>query len=138
MRLRADQIARHLAAGRLAPIYLIVGDEPLQAGECLDALAAAAREQGFASREIHTAGGGFNWDQLRAELNSPSLFAERRVLDLRLPEGRPGDNGAPLLREYAARPADDIILLVSALRGDKRAQWLRACAHKERIGFGQS
>lgn len=128
MRLRADQIARHLGAGRLSPVYLIAGDEPLQAGECRDAIAAAAREQGFASREIHTAGGSFNWGALRADLDSLSLFAERRLVDLRLPDGRPGEAGAPMLREYAASPAEDVILVVSALGADKRAQWFKALA----------
>ena len=128
MKLRAEQLARHLDAGRLAPIYVIAGDEPLQAGECLDLLAAAARKQGFVSREVFTAGGAFDWDALRAEFDSLSLFAERRVIDLRLPDGKPGDAGAALLREYAARPAEDILLVVSVHGGDKRARWLRALA----------
>ena len=117
MRLRANQLASHLKSGPLAPVYLVAGDEPLQAGECLDAIAAAARGQGFPS---------WNWELLRAELDSLSLFAERRLLDLRLPDGKPGDAGGALLREYAGRPATDVLLVVSAHRPDKRSQWVRA------------
>ena len=126
MRLRASQLEGHLRKGSLAPLYVIAGDEPLQAGECLDAIAAAARRSGFASRDVYTGGPSFDWSVLRAELDSLSLFAERRLLDLRLPDGKPGDDGAALLRDYAARPAEDILLVVSAGKTDRRSQWMKA------------
>jgi DNA polymerase III subunit delta len=128
MRLKPDQLASHLEQG-LAPVYLFAGDEPLQLMEAADAVRAAARAQGYTEREVFTADKGFDWGQLEAASDSLSLFAERRILEVRLPTGRPGTEGAKVLEGCAARPAEDTLLMVQAGKLDKGAQnsrWVKA------------
>lgn len=128
MRVRAEQLANHLASS-LAPIYLLAGDEPLQMAEAGDAIRAAARAQGFDEREVMHVDGGFDWNALSAAADSLSLFASRRLLELRLPSGKPGDVGARALTAYAERPAEDTVLLISSGKLDSRQQkskWFRA------------
>lgn len=128
MKLRAEDLPRHLA-GQLLPVYLLSGDEPLQLGEAADAVRRAARERGYDERELMHAEAGFDWQALTAACDALSLFAEKRVLDLRLPSGKPGDAGAKALTAYAERPAEDTVLLVTAGKLDKRQQqskWFKA------------
>ena len=101
MQVRPEQLASHLARG-LKPVYLVSGDEPLQFNESLDAIRAAAREQGFAERTVLDADTGFDWSRLAEAGASLSLFAERRLIELRLPSGRPGAEGGRALAAFAA------------------------------------
>ncbi len=128
MRLRADQLDAQLADA-LSPIYLITGDEPLQLGEAADAVRRAAREAGYSSREILDVGKGFDWNELAIEANSLSLFAEKRVIDLRLSSAAIGRSGSQALVEYAARLPEATLLLVTAPRLDRSQQgskWVKA------------
>jgi DNA polymerase III subunit delta len=128
MRLKPEQLSRHLEQG-LAPVYLFAGDEPLQLMEAADAVRAAARARGYTEREVFTADKGFDWGQLEAASDSLSLFAERRILEVRLPTGKPGTQGAKVLEGYAVRPAEDTLLMVEAGKLDKGAQnsrWVKA------------
>ena len=118
MKLRFDQLADHLQQG-LRPIYLLSGDEPLQLGEAADAIRAAARTQGFAEREVMHVEAGFDWNSLAAASNTLSLFAEQRLIDLRLPSGKPGREGGAALSGYAENPAPDTVLLISCGKLDK-------------------
>ncbi len=113
----------------LRPIYFFSGDEPLQLGEAADAVRRAAREQGFTEREVIHVDKNFDWNELLMASNAMSLFAEKRVIDLRLPSGKPGKDGGVALVEYAARPPQDTILLISSGKVDKRSQsakWYKA------------
>ena len=128
MRVRPEQLAAHLRK-TLAPLYLVFGEEPLQAMEAADAIRAAARERGHAERECLTVETGFDWNLLRQRAASRSLFAGRRVLDLRLGNAKPGDAGAKALGEYAARPAEDTVLLITAGKLDwstQKGRWFTA------------
>lgn len=128
MRLRAEELARHLK-GTLAPCYLLSGDEPLQLGEAADAIRAAARAAGHGSRQVFEANAQFDWGSLAAEANAMSLFAEQKVIDLRIPSGKPGKEGGAALAEYAASPPPDTLLLVSLPKLDKQQQgskWFKA------------
>lgn len=131
MKLYPEKLSSHLAGEPLAPVYLLAGDEPLQLGEAADAVRQAARKQGFDSREVFFAERGFDWESLRAAGESLSLFAEKRVIELRLPTGKPGDAGARLLTELAARPPEDAVLLIVSARVDKKNKWVTAL---ERVG----
>ena len=107
----------------------MTGDEPLQFNESLDAIRAAAREQGFAERTVLDAETGFDWSRLAEAAASLSLFAERRLIELRLPSGRPGTEGGKALAAFAAEAGDDVVLLVGAGRIEaraKRSAWYRA------------
>ena len=122
--------------GALHPAHLVAGSEPLLVLEAADAIRAAARAHGIGEREVFDAEGGRepDWDALAATLGAPSLFASRRLVELRLPTGKPGKEGAKLIEEYCARPADDVVLLVVAGDWSKRdhgGKWADAIA---RIG----
>ncbi|MDX1594178.1 MAG: DNA polymerase III subunit delta, partial [Gammaproteobacteria bacterium] len=87
---------------RLAPVYLLAGDEPLQQTEALDLLRRRAREAGFAERVVlDTGASGFDWRELGSASASLSLFAERRLFELRLGNGSIGKEGADALVAYA-------------------------------------
>jgi DNA polymerase-3 subunit delta len=121
LRLRPDQLAAHLRKS-LARLYLVFGEEPLQALEAVDAIRAAARERGHDERECLTVEAGFDWRALRQLASSLSLFAGRRWLELRMGSVKPGDAGAQALVDYAAQPAEDAVLLVTAGKLDWNAQ----------------
>ena len=111
MKLNPQQLDSHLSSG-IAPVYLITGDEPLLVDEALDALRAAAANQGFAERESHMAVRGFDWDELGAGLQNMSLFATRRLVEVRLPTGKPGTEGGKFLTGLVAAPAEDTVFVV--------------------------
>lgn len=133
MQLTADQLAPHLKRG-LAPVYLVTGEEPLLVQECVDAVRAAARAQGFGERELQVVEAGFDWAAFAAGTRSGSLFAERRFVELRLPTGKPGEEGARTLAEIAEGASPDLLLLVVAGRLDKAARAAKWVAALERAG----
>lgn len=125
MKIYPEKLPAALDKG-LAPLYLVAGDEPLLVEEAADAVRAAARAAGFAEREVHFAEPGFDWQQLAAAAASLSLFAARRLIELRLPGGKPGEAGGRVLQSFAENPPEDTLLLVIAPRPDGRAAWVKA------------
>lgn len=128
MRLRCEQLAAHLRQG-VQPLYLLSGDEPLQLMEAADAIRARVRELGFGEREVLHAEANFDWNALTAASGSLSLFAEKRLLELRLPGGKPGKEGGAALSGYAADPPPDTVLLIISGKIDSASQkskWFRA------------
>ena len=128
MRVRPEQLERHLGRS-LVSVYVVHGDEPLQREESLDAIRAAVRTAGFAERIVLHAESGFDWGELQTHAASLSLFAERRLIDLRLPSGSPGRDGGPVLAQYAASPPPDMVLVLSCRRLDRRStttKWFKA------------
>lgn len=128
MRLYANQLPGHLRSN-LAPVYLIAGDEPLLVNECCDAVRAAGAAHGYAERQVFTVEPGFDWNVLLGALQSLSLFSTKRLVELRMPTSAPGEGGAKLLVDIAGRPAEDVLLIVSTSRLDKRGQssrWVKA------------
>jgi DNA polymerase III subunit delta len=127
LRVNAEQLPATLARG-LASIYLISGDEPLLVDEAAAAIRLAARAQGFLDRRVFFIERGFSWDEIDHEAQSLSLFAERRLFELRIPNGKP-DKGAASLERLAARPPPDVISLIVSDKLDKKsadAPWVRA------------
>ncbi|MEE4379762.1 MAG: DNA polymerase III subunit delta [Candidatus Competibacteraceae bacterium] len=121
MRLRAEQLAAHFAKP-LASIYVVFGDEPLLVQESTDAIRQAARVQGYTERVSLTVETGFDWNTLEQSAANQSLFADRRLLELRLGAVKPGDAGGKALYRYAQRPPADVVLLVSCAKLDAAAQ----------------
>ncbi len=121
MRLNLTQLAAHLRQP-LAPIYVIAGDEPLLIQESLDALRAAARGQGYSERQTLDVERGFDWAQLTQASASLSLFASRRLIELNLPTGSPGDEGGKVLRQLAESPAPDTVVLIICGRLEWRSR----------------
>jgi len=125
--MRAEQLPAALARG-LAGIYLVSGDEPLLVGEAADAIRAAARAAGYADRQVFFIDRSFSWDELRLASQSLSLFAERRLFELRMPSGKP-DKGAALLAELAAQSAPDLTFLIITDKLDRKVSdvpWVQA------------
>lgn len=137
MRLKAEQLDTHLAraAGKgLAPIYVVSGDEPLLNDEAAAAIRAALRRAGVTERQAFQVEGGFDWGQWLAGFDSLSLFAAQRLVELRLPTGKPGAEGARALETWCARPPADTWLLVLLPRLDRAAQSARWFAALEKTG----
>jgi len=114
MPLAPAQWQKALAGDSLAPVYLLAGEELLVL-EAADALRAQAKRLGYAEREVLEAGQHFDWDDLARAAAGMSLFATRRLLDLRLPTGRPGIDGAKAITEFCADPPPDVTLLITAM-----------------------
>jgi DNA polymerase-3 subunit delta len=120
----------------LAPIYLISGDEPLLMAEAGDMVRAQARSEGFGEREVLTADRYFDWSELAAAGGAMSLFAEKRLIELRIPGGKPGAAGSKALVGFASSPPEDVLLLVLVPRLDKRAMqaaWVKALDRAGRV-----
>jgi DNA polymerase-3 subunit delta len=128
MKLTADRLPGQLAE-RLLPVYLVSGDEPLLVTEAMDAIRACARAQGFEEREqVYIDKSAAVWDNALAAIRTQSLFASRRILEIRMAGGKPGHGAATLLRLIAAA-GDDLLLLIATGRLDRDAQsaeWLQA------------
>ncbi len=111
MNIAADRLPDQLARG-LAALYVVVGDEPLAAQEACDAIRAAARAAGHSERNVYTVQGRYNWQSIFSGSDNLSLFAERRLTEIRVPSGKPGIDGAKALEAYAAKlPADTLTLI---------------------------
>jgi len=121
MQLAPSQLANHLQKG-LKSLYTVHGDEPLLVQEALDTLRAFARTQGFTERSSHTvAGAHFDWSEVLAAGGSLSLFADKQIVELRIPSGKPGKEGGAALQQLAeqARGNESTLTLVMLPRLDK-------------------
>jgi len=127
MRVRIHELESSLKK-RLAPLYLLSGDEPLQLKETADLIRRVARDRGYSEREVLEADHHFDWNRLAAEAGNLSLFARQRIIDLRIPSGKPGTEGGKALSAYAAAPPDDTLLLITLPkleRGQANSQWVK-------------
>ncbi|GAD23388.1 DNA polymerase III subunit delta [Acidovorax sp. MR-S7] len=116
-----NQLAAHLRKG-VQPLYVLHGDEPLLQQEAQDAIRAAAREQGYTERSSHTvAGAHFDWSAVLAAGGSLSLFADKQIVEIRIPSGKPGKDGSAALQQIAqsARGNDSTLTIVLLPRLDK-------------------
>jgi DNA polymerase-3 subunit delta len=128
MQLRAEQLATHLARS-LEPLYVVLGDEPLLTLEATDAIRAKARNSGYSEREVLSVERYFDWGQLGAAGASMSLFAEKRLIELRMPGGKPGTEGAKAIEAYCSKLPPDTLTLAILPTLDRKSQetaWFRA------------
>ena len=113
--LRPDRFAAQLASEPLRPAYLIAGPEALLVMEAADAVRATARAQGVDDREVYDIEGKSpDWDSVAAAFQAPGLFATRRVVEVRMPSGKPSKEGSEILQAFCADPPPDVVLLVTA------------------------
>lgn len=125
MKLRAEQLPSRLEHS-LAPVYLIAGAEPLLVQECRDQVIRAAQQQGFAERDLFHASGNYDWGQIDETSANLSLFASRKIVDIRLPGGKPGLDGAKFLTGKAEAADPDTLLIVSCEAWDassRKSKW---------------
>jgi DNA polymerase-3 subunit delta len=124
----ADRLEAQIAR-ELSPIYVISGDDPLLAGEAADRIRARARDEGHTNRTVLTVDRSFDWVELATAGATLSLFAEKQLIELRMPTGKPGVTGGKALKAYAENPPEDTVLLVISARLDKKSlknAWVRA------------
>lgn len=132
MKLQASQLSSHLK-NNLAPCYLVSGDEHLLVDEALDEIRATARNNGFTARELHVAESNFDWSLLSAAGSNLSLFAEKRIVEVRLPTGKPGRVGGPALAAFTQQLGEDLMLIVSAPKLDRSTaatKWVKTLESK--------
>ena len=131
MQLRPEQLAAHLGKP-LAPLYVVHGNEPLLVIEAADAIRAASRKQGFDEREVLIAGQYFTWDDLFLAAGNMSLFGSSKLIDLRIPNGKPGREGGEALQRYCERPAQGTVTLITLPEVDRqsrKASWFTTLAN---------
>jgi len=132
LKIRANQLSSHLKKS-LAPCYLVTGDEHLLVSEALDAIRDAAKARGFGNRELHVATTGFDWVQLTASTGNMSLFAEQRIIELRLPTGKPGRSGGQAIVDLAEQAGPELLFIVTGPkldRGSTNAKWAKTLDQK--------
>lgn len=120
MKLRPEQLQRHLLDG-LQSVYVLCGDEPLLLQESTDLIRQAATKNGYSERQVHAIERGFSWDALIADSQALSLFAERKLMELRF-SGKPDAAAADVLINFAQRPPEDTLLLITLPKLDAAAQ----------------
>ena len=120
MKIAARQLSAHLTK-TLAPVYLVAGDEPLVVAEALDSIRTRARQSGFEHRDLVVVERGFKWADLESNADNLSLFATRRILELRLASPRPGEAGGKTIRSLVERPDPDRLLLIATTKLDSAA-----------------
>ncbi len=131
MQLAAAQLSQHLQKG-LRSLYTVHGDEPLLIQEAADAIRAAARAQGYTERTVHTvAGAHFDWSEVLAAGGSLSLFADRQIVEIRIPSGKPGKDGSPALQQLAESAAGNegtltLVLLPRLDKATRTGAWFGA------------
>lgn len=145
MQLRYEAFPAHLKSG-LAPLYVLTGDEYLLVQEATDLLRATVREQGFTERQVFTVERGFKWDQLQLANNALSLFGDRKLIELRIPGGKPGKDGSQAIQEYIADLSPDNVTLITLPQLDwttRKSAWVSALQKQavyievQPVGVGQ-
>jgi DNA polymerase III subunit delta len=128
MQLRLDALDAHLSKS-LAPLYVIASDEHLLALEAADKIRKTARTQGVSERDVLVVERGFKWGELLAANQSQSLFGDRKLVELRIPTGKPGKDGGQALQDYARALSPDNITLITLPKLDwatQKAAWVGA------------
>ncbi len=133
MRLKVDQLVSALQKG-LSPVYFLSGDEPLQLGELADAIRKTAKLKDYNNREIISVDKTFNWNELAFASDSLSIFSDKRIIELRIPSGTLGVEGAKALINYCNRPPEDTILLITAGKIDSKSTQSRWFEALDKIG----
>lgn len=125
MELNTERLVDQLPREPLRPVYLVAGQEPLRVLEAADAVRAQARAGGCDEREVFDADArDFDWNEVASAFGSFGLFSRMRLVEVRLPTGKPGKDGAAVIADFCAAPPEGVTLLIVA--GD----WSKAHAGK--------
>lgn len=128
MQLRHDSLDAHLGKS-LAPLYVVASDEHLLALEAADKIRRSARANGYTEREVLVVERSFKWGELLAANQSQSLFGDKKLIELRIPTGKPGKDGGQALQDYAANLSPDNLTIISLPKLDwatQKAAWVGA------------
>ncbi len=121
MKVYPNKLAAQLKQGR-SSIYIVSGDEPLLVQESCDLIRNQLKKMGFSQRDLFHAEANFDWEQVLFSANSMSLFAEQKILEIRLPSGKPGDKGGAALKQFAEHTPEDTCMLLVLPKIDRRTQ----------------
>lgn len=132
-KVRPEQLEQSLKKV-ISPIYLITGDDTLLVQEACDTVRKQAKASGFIEREIYNVDAQFNWETILQSANSLSLFSEKKMLEVRIPNGKPGDAGSKTFVEYCQSPSTDTLLLIVLPKIDRRSQGSKWFKTIESIG----
>jgi DNA polymerase-3 subunit delta len=137
VKIKPDQLKSHLQKSlqtkKLSPIFIVSGDEPLLSQEAADAVRSTARQLEFTERETFDIDARFDWNLVFNETNTLSLFSDKRILELRITSGKPGDKGSKALCELCENPNDSNLILVILPKLDKGAyqsKWMKTLESK--------
>ncbi len=128
MLLRYEALETHLK-GELAPLYVLTGDEYLLVQEAVDMVRTAVHERGFTERQVFTVERGFKWEELYVADNALSLFGDRKLIELRIPSGKPGKEGAQAIQQYVSGLSPDNVTLITLPQLDwntRKSSWVSA------------
>jgi len=128
LKLTFDTLRTHLD-GEPARAYLVSGDEGLLVGEAADAIRARVKRAGFEEREVHFIERVADWDDVRSASNNLSLFGSRKLIELRLPSGKPGTGGSNAIVELLQDVSPDNVYLMITGKLERESQgaaWVRA------------
>lgn len=133
MELSPERLLAQIRGEPLRPVYLLAGPETLRVLETADAIRARAREEGAGEREVFQVEGrdaASAWARLAASLHAPSLFSARRLIEVRMPTGKPGKEGAEVIAAFCADPPADVVLLLTAEEWSRQhgGKWSQAVA----------
>ncbi len=126
-KIRSDQLAQYLK-NKLSPVYFVSGDETLLVQEACDEIRQFARQVGFTGRERYHVDKQFDWSQLLSSANSMSLFSDKKIIELRIDNGKPGPEGSKAICQYLENPSEDNVLLIVTPKldsGTQRAKWVK-------------
>jgi len=128
MKVYPDKLERELKRGA-APVYIVSGDEPLLVQESCDVIRRSLKAAGYTERQVFHVEANFDWEQVLFSANSLSLFADQKLLEIRMPGGKPGDKGAVALKTYMENPPEGTVMLMVTPRLDaptQRTKWFQA------------
>ncbi len=131
LELKIPQLASHLESS-LSPVYLISGDEPLQVEEVSRLIRCKARDMGFVERQVLHVDRSFDWSRIVEQSSNMSLFGDKKIVELRLPTGKPGTSGGKVLQEYCEHLPEDVLLLIQSGKIEKatlKSKWVQAVSH---------
>jgi len=128
MRISLDRLAAHLQK-QMAPLYVLFGDETLLILEAIDLILSHARQQGYTEREIYTVEQHFKWQNILNADSNLSLFGTKKIIDIRIPSGKPGKEGGAVMEAYCTTISPDALTLVTLPRIDQstqNTQWFKS------------
>jgi DNA polymerase-3 subunit delta len=134
MQLKSDQLNAQLTKS-LAPVYFFTGDEPLQVGELADAVRKTARKADYNAREVFSVDNSFEWNSLSSSANELSLFSDKKIIELRLPTGSFGTDGAKVITAYCERLPQDTLLIITAAKLAKESLKTKWFAAIDKVGI---
>jgi len=133
MKLKPEQLKSHLS-NQLLPVYLVNGDEPLLAQEACDEIRKKCRKEGFTERLSWQVDRSFDWNQLLEEADSLSLFGDRKLIEIRMDNGKPGDKGSKAIDRFCQTAPEDTVLLIISCRLDAASQKRKWVSAIDKIG----